>query len=191
MTFAEVLDQISWANLKAALLWCYPDESESLEGYRILYGKLKGLNPQHSEMRIVVKETYRPRIDDEPFTEVIGRNGERNRDQADFEHIREHVESGWADQESDFSLSYHRWSEWLGMSIDASTLENVPLPQIAAHCMSDMTFHGFDETDARGVLEEVKERVAELDAMTPEERAKSLIPHEHVMKAPKSKFAED
>jgi hypothetical protein len=54
-----------------------------------------------------------------------------------------------------------------------------------------MTFHGFDETDARGVLEEVKERVAELDAMTPEERAKSLIPHEHVMKAPKSKFAED
>jgi hypothetical protein len=34
----------------------------------------------------------------------------------------------------------------------------------------------------------VKERVAELDAMTPEEREKVLIPHEDVMKALKSKF---
>jgi hypothetical protein len=54
--------------------------------------------------------------------------------------------------------------------------------------MSDMTFHGFAEADAQSVLYEVKERVAELDAMTPEERGKVLIPHEDVMKALKSKF---
>ncbi len=188
MTFAKLLDEISWPDLKAALLWCYPDEIDSLEGYRILYGKLKRIIPELSNMRIVVKETYRPTIDDKPFWEVTGRNGERNRDQADFEYIRKTVESGWADEETNFSLSFHRWAEWLGMSIDTSTLANLALPQIAAHCMSDMTFHGFDEADAQGVLGELKERVAELDAMTPEERANALIPHEEVMKALKSKL---
>ncbi|MDZ7686958.1 MAG: DUF6557 family protein [Gammaproteobacteria bacterium] len=174
--------------MKAALLWCYPEESDSLEAYRLLYGKLKRIDREQSKMRIIVKDTYRPKIDDEPFIEVIGRNGERNRDQADFEHILANAEPGWADEETDFSLSYHRWAEWLGMSIDSGTLESVPLPQIAAHCMSDMTFHGFEEADAQAVLEEVKERAAELDAMTPEEREKALIPHEEVMKAMKSKF---
>ena len=188
MTFAELLTQISWPDLKAALLWSYPDERDSLESYRILYGKLKGIDPQASKMRIIVKETYRPKIDDEPFIEVIGRNGERNRDQADFEHIREKAEPGWAEEETDFTLSYHRWAEWLGMSIEPSTLENMALPQVAAHCMSDMTFHGFAEADAQSVLYEVQERVAELDAMTPEEREKVLIPHEDVMEALKSKF---
>jgi hypothetical protein len=74
------------------------------------------------------------------------------------------------------------------MSIDTSTLENLPLPQIAAHCMSDMTFHGFEEADAQSVLAELRERASELDAMTPEHRAKALIPHEEVIKALSSKL---
>jgi hypothetical protein len=186
MTFAELLDEISWSELRGALLWCYPDERQSLEGYRVLYGKLKGITPEPSNMRIVVEETYRPKIDDQPFWDVTGRNGDRNRDQADFEHIRITAEPGWADEETNFSLSFHRWAEWLGMSIDTSTLENLALPQIAAHCMSDMTLHGFEEADAQSVLEELKERASELDAMTPEQRAKALIPLEEVTRASSS-----
>jgi hypothetical protein len=191
MTFADLLEQISWPDLKAALLWCYPDERDSLEGYRILYGKLKGIDPQASKMRIIVRETFRPAFDDKPFMEVIGRNGERNRDQADFEYIRGKAKPGWADAETDFTLSYHCWAEWLGMPIEPSTIENVPLPQIAAHCMSDMTFHGFDEADAQDVLDEVKWRFAELDSMTPEEREKALTPYEEVTKALESKLDGD
>ena len=71
---------------------------------------------------------------------------------------------GWGDQETEFALSLERWDEWLGMSIDPMTLASIPLPQIAAHCMSEMTFHGFDEADVQAVVDEMKTRVAELDA---------------------------
>lgn len=68
------------------------------------------------------------------------------------------------------------------MSIDPSTLDTLLRPQILAHCISDMTFHGFQEADAQSVLKEVKARAAALEAMTPEQRERTLIPHEELMK---------
>lgn len=130
-------------------------------------------------MRIVVRESF----DDEPFMEVVGRNGERNRDQSDFEQIRCKVAPGWADEETDYAVSYRSWAKWLGMPIDPTTLEEMPAAEIAAHCLADMTFHGFEEADAQAVLEEIKAEVAKLDAMTPEEREKESISLEDVMKA--------
>lgn len=184
MTFAELLNQISWPTLKAALLRCYPDEKESLERYRLLYGKLKAFDPEPTTMRIIVKDAG-------PYMDVLGRNGERNRDQPDFEHFRHEAEPGWADQETDWSLCLNPWAEWLGMTVDSVTLGSIPHPQIAAHCLYEMTFHGLEEDEVKRVGEEIKRRVDELDAMTPEEREKYLVPHEEVMKRLNAKLDEE
>ncbi len=133
-------------------------------------------------MRVVVRETFREGLDEESFTEVIGRNGELNRDQDDFKYREEAASSEYANSEVDFSVSLEPWERWLGMGIDSGSLGNYTMPQIAAHCMWDMTFHGFDQSQIQEQREELKRRVDDLDSMTEQDKREKLIPMDQMMK---------
>jgi len=182
MTFSELLDSVSWAETKAALLWCYPDSARSLEGYRRTLARLQRLTPVDSNMRIVLKEGVEEGVDHGPFIEVVGRNGQLNRDQPDFKHFRCSVDSAYASSETDLSLSLEPWEHWLGMRIDAGTLSRFTPPQIAAHCLWDMTFHGFEQWQVKEGMEQINRRADELAAMTEEDRKRNLIPMEEVVR---------
>ncbi len=72
------------------------------------------------------------------------------------------------------------WNEWLGMSIDPATLERLTAARIVSHCLWEMTFHGFEQTEIVEQRDELKRRIAELDAMTDEEKERKLIPFEQL-----------
>jgi hypothetical protein len=182
MTLSELLESATWAETKAALLWSYPDAARSLEGYRCTLGKLRALAPFESNMRIILKEAFEEGLNDQPSIEVVGRNGQLNRDQADFRHLSYSVDSEYATSETDFCLSFEPWKYWLGMRIDAGTLSRFTPPQIAAHCLWDMTFHGFEQWQVKEVMEEINRRADEVAAMSEEERKRNLIPMEEVVR---------
>ena len=52
---------------------------------------------------------------------------------------------------------------------------------MVAHCLYEMTFHGFCEATVQDTHQELLRRVAEVDAMSDEEKAEKLIPFEQVM----------
>ena len=182
MNLSELIRKISWADVKASLLWLYPDAGEALGEYQRVFHELRQKVPATSPMRISIRTTFREGIDDEPFEEVIGMDGSLNRDQEDFKHFGHAPDSPIALEETAFSLALEPWDKWLGMSIDPETLARLSESQIVAHCLWEMTFHGFTQTQVREQREELDRRVAELDAMTEEERDQKLIPASEVMK---------
>jgi len=127
-------------------------------------------------------------LDDKPFQEVIGMNGTLNRDQDDFGNCGKAADSPFALEETAFALTLEPWEEWLGMEIDSDTLNEHAAAQIVANCLWEMTFHGFSQTQICEEREELQRRVAELDAMTKEERQKNLMPAEKLFQELKAKL---
>ena len=188
MTFAELIASTSWADVKATLLWLFPDEKGHLSDYRKVFWELRRMKPKPDPMRIAIERRPTPGFDEKPTSEVVGRNGTLNRELDDFKHLGKHATPEYGAEETVWSLSLHPWRNWLGMSIEPATLTEYSPAQAVAYCLSDMTFHGFSEAENQEVSEELQRRVAEIDAMSEEERAEKLIPAEKVFADLKAKF---
>lgn len=188
MTFAELIAQTSWAELKAALLWLSPDDRPHLSDYRRVFWELRRMEAEPDPMRIAIERRPIPGYDEEPAPEVIGRNGTRNRELDESKHLGTNATVEYGAEETVWSLSLPPWRRRLGMTIEPATLAEYSSAQVAAYCLSDMTFHGFSEAENREVREELRRRVAEMDAMSEEERAAKLIPAEEVFADLKEKY---
>lgn len=188
MTLAELIASMSWAEVKAALLWLFPDDERHLSDYRKVFWDLRRMKPKPDPMRIAIERRPIPGFGEAPAPEVIGRNGTLNRELDDFKHLGNHATPEYGAEETVWSLSLQPWSSWLGMTIEPATLTEYSPAQAVAYCLSDMTFHGFSEAENREVSEELQRRVAEIDAMSEEERAEKLIPAEKVFADLKAKY---
>ena len=180
-TLAELLAATTWPEIKAALAWLYPDESRRAADYRRVVDELRKLDPAADPMRIAIERAPRLEPDDEPVLEVIGRDGTRNRDLEEFAHWDEHAKVMHGDTETKWSLAFRPWRAWLGMSIEPATLEAHAPAHVVAHCLYEMTFHGFCEATIQAAQHELQRRVEEIDAMSEEEKDQKLIPFEQVM----------
>lgn len=188
MTFADLIASTTWSEVKAALLWLFEDEATHLQEYRKVLATLRRMSPNPNRMRISIEHRPIPGYDEEPSPEVIGRNGTLNRDLEDFKHMKSHASEEYGDKEVAYSLSLSSWCDWLGMTIEHETFREYTSAQVIAYCLSDMTFHGFTEAENQEFNAELARRVAEIDAMTDEERAKNLIPAEKVFAELKTKY---
>lgn len=182
MTFSELLQTVVWPETKAALAWNYPNEAASLDDYRLVLTELRKLTPTPSDTRIVLRKVPGEEPDDTLRIDVSGRDGRLNRDQEDFKYIQDTTDAAYANAETEYSLCLEPWEHWLGMSIDMDTLKQFTASQIVAHCLWEMTFHGFDRYQIKEVADELKRRIEEIDAMTEEEKKVRLIPWEEVKK---------
>ena len=183
MLLRDVVEQTSWPEVKSALLWSYPDASDSLAGYRKVLEQLRRLDPSSSNMRIIVEEATESFGDeDSRYTSVYGKDGTKNHELEDFDAGGGNPDSEFADSEAKFGLSFHKREEWLGMRIDPISLSSYTASQIVAHCLWDMTFHGFEQMEVDATLEELNRRVAELKDLSEKEREKRLVPAEEVFR---------
>ena len=182
MDLSQLISTTEWTEVERSLLQQYPDARESLEGYRDTFFQLRRLTPVTTSMRLRIRNTFRPGLDDQPFPEVVGKNGTLNRDQEDFKHLGKAEDSTYALAETEFALELEPWDEWLGMEIDADTLDKYLPSEIVAHCLQEMTLFGFNEADIGAQRAELQRRVDELDAMSEQEKKEKLIPVEQVFK---------
>ena len=182
MKLAEVIEKASWAETKACLLWNYSDVEKGMAGYERVFRKLRKLQPTSTRMRIFIRKTFREGLDEEPFTEVVGKNGTLNKELEDFKHLNKSEDSEYANSEVEYALEFHSWEEWLGMEVDSATHQKYAYPEILAHCLWEMTFMGFDQDTIREEKQELERRGNELKNMTEKERKEKLIPLEQMTK---------
>lgn len=182
MLLSHLISAADWSDVERSLLKHYPDAEESREGYLETFLHLRHLHPVATTMRICLRTTFRPSLDDEPFLEVVGRNGTLNRDLEDFSYLGKAEDSTSALSEAEFAIELEPWSEWLGMEIDPDTLAKYSESEIVAHCLWEMTCFGFDEAAIYAQRDELHERADEIEAMTEEERKEKLIPVDEVLK---------
>lgn len=191
MTFAELVGSTTWAKVSAALQRQFPDERGNLSDYHKVFRDLRRMNPTPDAMRIAIVCESIPGDDEVPVPEVVGRDGTLNRDLDDFKYLGERATAEYGAEETRWSLSLRPWRSWLGMTVEPTTLEEYLPAEVIAHCLNDMTFHGFSEAGHREFSEELERRVAEIDAMSEEERAQRLIPAERVIKRLKEKYGSE
>lgn len=182
MKLSELLAALTWADVKAALLWHYPATQEGMEDYRQVFSRLREMDKVASPMRIVLHQVSREGREEKPRTDVTGRDGTLNRELKDFQYLAQPVDPAYANAEVSYSLVYTPWEQWLGMDIDLQTLQDYTAAQVAAHCLWEMTFYGYEESQVQAERDELQRRVDALEAMTEKERKERLIPWEQVRK---------
>jgi hypothetical protein len=147
--------------VEAALVGCYPGEAGQIDGYREVYERLVSLGEAPSDFMLRIEHR---KDADEEWIEVYGEDG-TSRPDGDPER---------------FALELMPWSEWLGAVVPQDLLQKYSPAEIAAHCLYEMTFVGFDEETIQAEREELSREARELEQMTPEEREKHLIPWETI-----------
>jgi len=179
---SKLIETLDWSEVKASLIGWSPFAKKYINGYQHVFIELQKLISIRSEMRIVVYEAFWEEVDEEPNVEVVGRNGALNRDQKDFQYMEEHAESEYANAETNFSLSFKPWEEWLGMEVDPCSFENYTKSQIVAYCIRDMAFYGFEQSQIQAEKDELQKSFDEWHAMTDEEREKNSVSMEDMRK---------
>jgi hypothetical protein len=181
MRLIELIRATRWAEVKPHLLEAYPDSDAS--GYEHVFLNLRSLEVRENPMRIRLEWIEALEPGEPPYVDVNGSDGSLHRDREDFWMDSSEGQASRGDKEVSFALDLTPWEEWLGMNLEASTFEAFTQAEIVAHCLWEMTWHGFDQRKTQAFREQLKATATSLQAMTPEERNRNTIPIEDLESA--------
>ena len=143
MKLKEIITTSNWEAVRKVFLHNYPIQKKAIIGYEIAYKKLRSKSPIISTMELCCDKREPIFKGDEPFHDVYGVDGTKRED-GELEK---------------FSLGLTPWSQWLGSSLSESILNNYTKEEIVSHCLFDMTFHGFSESEIIKAKKELDIRV--------------------------------
>jgi len=165
-TLRDIFAEANAADVVEAVARIYECEKESLpEAIANTLAELRRLAPETSgggyELHIDLAESLRP--EDEAGWDVWFRKaGEPN---------------------ESYSLSLSPWAEWLAVEVPEPLRAQMAAAEIAAHCIWDMTFHGWTQEQIAETRVELDRRVKEID-----EGKAEMIPWEEVKARLSTKF---
>ena len=133
MTFKDLVQNNSWSNIQNVFLEVYPEAEDNMEGYKIVFEKLQTMKPEKIDMSIIIKAEI---DEDEKYFDVSG------------------LYKNPKTQEEKYTqgIEFTPWRQWLGMEISLENLNNFSETEIIVHCLYEMTFAGFSETEIQNVL---------------------------------------
>lgn len=162
MKLNALIKSYNWLSIELTLLCLYPDQENMTDEYRNVFEKLENLEPEDSDMNIVLTEyDCDPNFESEKETyiDVSGRNNEKD-------------PNGLTES---YALEFVEWNKWLGMDLAPETTTNFSELEIIAHCLYEMTFLGYDENEIKEERESLDKSIDELKNMTEEERKEKTI----------------
>ena len=149
MRFAEVLKLATWPQIEASLRRDYCEDKDDPNAHDEFV-----LAHHHAYARLLELD---PEADDTVIDIVSFDEEGEGAENFDVSGIKPGSKDSWA-------LDFVRWERWLGMELSRSTLDRFSPSEVTAHCLWEMTFHGYEqeeiaETDAlvRGRVGELKE----------------------------------
>lgn len=146
-TIGELIHSLELEDVLSALKRLYTGEGEDEEGYREVWAKLKTMQPQNTSTTVLLSRRQSGWID------VSG------------------LEPG---SSTHYAIEFVEWAQWLSMPIDvAPELRPMLETEQLAHCLYEMTFAGYEQSDIEEKLEEIRDAHEEVMAMT-EDEIKSL-----------------
>lgn len=119
MKLKELIFNVSWDEVREALFAQYGDAERSLDGYELVFGRLRVIEPEESKMVICMEKKH-----------------DRNCEYYDIYGISSGSDETW-------SLMTCPFNEWLGMTVNEPVLRSISVPKIVAHCLWEMTWIGF------------------------------------------------
>lgn len=137
MILAEVVRSVAWADVAAVLRRAYPAAAAEMGALEEAWQELCAMEPLASRLVIVV----RPYAEGEEFAEDIARGA------AVVNGIEHRPAAAAAGPGLPFNLSCTPWQKWLGMELAADAVQRYTAPELAAHCLAEMTFMGFTQAD--------------------------------------------
>lgn len=167
MKLKELINSNHWLSVELTLLQIYPDQKEINDKYKKVFEKLLWLEAEDYDMSIVLTECH---SEDESegsiYVEVTGIKSERKENAITVGHALDFVE----------------WKYWLGMDLAPETINNFTDLEIIAHCLYEMTFFSFEESEIKEQFDTLKKIADEYDKMSGEELKKSALPFEEFFK---------
>lgn len=148
MTLKQILSMTWWPTVALALVKAYPEDRKSLAGFRSVYDKLMDMEPvANSGLTIVIESV-------------------------EYKHDRGHfwydVYGILPDKDDSLALEFRPWREWLGMSVAKGTINFLTPSQIAAHCLHEMTYFGFEEQEVQSIWNDIERDADEVRSGTAE-----------------------
>ncbi len=140
MNVQELFKSVSWDKVAASLVATYPEEGQSLEGYKKVFYEVCAIVPEvnDDDTAVVLHDAYD--IDDNPYIDVSGKK---------------------PDSDQFWALEFCSFGKWAGFLVDAGTLERFCHEEIAARILYEMTFMGFDDETIQTLRQELINTVNE------------------------------
>lgn len=124
-TFHDVLHQTNVENVFEALKAHYKCAEKDLDGYRELISELLGKKPEFSKYQISIEHV------------------------CDGDEQYEHVCGVIPGDEQTYGIEFNSREQWLGMHLTEDSLKNYSAEDIIAHCLWEMTFFGFTDSQVQ------------------------------------------
>ncbi|MDE5418483.1 hypothetical protein L3049_10725 [Labilibaculum sp. DW002] len=139
MKLKDLILKYKWDEIRTVLYNLYSDTDRNIEGYKLVFEKLKVIGFQASKFEILVQN-----IED---------NGEK------YVHVNalDLSDKCSGDSPTTYSLMFTPWNEWAGMSINSESLLSFSEVDLIAHCLWEMTYCGFDEEEISKLNKELDE----------------------------------
>lgn len=132
MTLKQLLKTNTWLAISDMFLKLYPDAEINIKGYEAAFQKLKIMDPEGSEILIVIsQEKDDDDDDDEEYIDVSGIHNYPKNEEENYSQ----------------GLELTPWRKWLGMTISKESFKDFSELEIIIHCLYEMTFVGFSEED--------------------------------------------
>ena len=114
---------------------------------------LQNMEPVESAIEIVIEQEF----DDE--TQEYGLGNIYGIDHASTDQLSNGV-----------ALEFTKWNKWLGMNIHEMTCKEFTELEIIAHCLYEMTFVDYEESDIQAEFDRIKGIAEEFKNLSPEEK---------------------
>ena len=166
MKLAEIIKAHNWLSVKIILLDLYPDQLYIIDTYESIYKKLQQQQYVDSEIEIILTQCIYEDDIEKSYVDVSGRK-----------KVNEYSELT-----EGLAIEFVPWNEWLGMDVSQETLKNFTEFEIISHCLYEMTFIDFEETEIQKQISDLKKRKDEYDNMTEEEKKTHTITLDDLLK---------
>lgn len=147
MKFHDLILSTKWSDIASTNVFVrdYEESPKLLHLYERIYSFLARQTPKETSFIICVREVV-----DEDTGEILGRcdvSGLDTKDEANEEAPEL------------YSIASTAWDEWLGMEVRDDTGRGLSNPELIAHCLWELTFHGWFPDDGPAFADEMGRRV--------------------------------
>jgi len=173
MNFKQLITSNHWLSVKAVLTSLYPDQEDNMDAYEEVYQQLLQMDQADSDMHIVLTQCFEDETGEPSHVDVAG------------------INSMDSENGTGYAIEFTPWKKWLGMGFGKETMSDFTELEIIAHCLYEMTFIAFDETEIQGSLSDIKNIAEEFENLTPEEQKRNTKSLDDIFKDLNDEDVED
>lgn len=141
VSLKRIFDSLKFEDVITTLVNNYNDQEQNFSGYLKAFNTIKKIKPEKhkfNDMSIFL-DNVKDYNEDE-FVDVCG-----------YDRIKD----------KSFALDLLPWKDFLRLHIDKESLDKFSYVEIAAHCLYEMTFHGYDEKSPENFANQLYAQIEE------------------------------